>query len=540
MISISSKGISFSEWRMSLGGDKNIRRKPVRRKFMKKIWQKSLASMVSAALCLTAFVGCLTVNAATAYTGTITSKGATVAPTDAEATVKVTLASEALANTVAVQISSKYGALTAVKEVDTATEYYVDQDEIKLDEGKFFVHAKTNAADKGFATAELVLTFAKAANVEEKDYEINIKAFAGYDGATFNEDTIDYVAEKPIYITVKSATTEPVVDDALVIAGASLGYGTSSLQMTFRMRKTVIELAKYDHVNLEISAQKYDTTTFNLVDPTEIVVAKADMNTVGSFYTYVYSDIQLYELGLNLTYMLKAYDAEGTCVATSVVATTSPADYLKSLYESSSDELLLTVITDTLIVGNESKLAMQKAGSDLESAASVIEGFDLSKATPSVDSYNTVNTHNATDAAWGTESKCAHQARISTSIGKAPYLSYRIKGASSLDINKLSFTVSYTQTTGKGTTAEYSRTFTSADSAHLAVAGSFITFKFDQIGLLDGARDVTFVATYDGAEVFNSVYSVETYLGANTENATIGALATALLKLGVSCRALLA
>lgn len=32
---------------------------------MKKIWQKSLASMVSAALCLTAFVGCLTVSATT-------------------------------------------------------------------------------------------------------------------------------------------------------------------------------------------------------------------------------------------------------------------------------------------------------------------------------------------------------------------------------------------------------------------------------------------------------------------------------------------
>ena len=505
---------------------------------MKKIWQKSLACMVSAALCLTAFVGCLTVNAATTiYEGTITSEGATVTTDDAQATVTLTLSSENAMNAAAIKVSTKYGKLASVNVGDYKEDNYkIEEGYVVLDTGKLFVEAIDNNA--GFTTAKVVLTFDKAADVAEGTYPVTVSAFAGETAATWNEDIVNLAVTGEINITVNAATTEPVVDDALVITGASLGFGTSSLQMTFRMRKTVIELATYDHINLEISAQKYDPNTFNLTTPTEIVVAKADMNSVGNFYTYIYSDIQLYELGLNLTYMLKAYDAEGNCVATSAVATTSPADSLKTLYaNNSSNEPLLTAITDTLVVGHESKLLFQKEGSDLESAASVIEGFDTSKATPSVDSYNTVNTHNATDAAWGKESTCAHQARISASIGKAPYLSYRIKGASSLDINKLSITVSYTQTTGKGATAEYSRTFTSADSDYLTVAGSFITFKFDQIGLLDGARDVTFVATYDGAEVFNSVYSVETYLGANTSNATTGATLMALLKLGVSCRA---
>lgn len=511
---------------------------------MEKIFKKSLALMVSAALCLTAFVGCLTVNAEATATPTYTI---TAQNGKAGDTVTVNVDGTNLTSVCGQQVFINIpAALTIASVKDKAGNPYINV--ANVTEGEAFDYSVvTTETTKQVRFADIInfdsLTTAEFHIVFEliipdtaavgDTYEIAFDTATMF--ADINENEIG-ITVTPATITVQAAG--PVVDDALVIAGASLGFGTSSLQMTFRMRKTVIELATYDHVNLEISAQKYDTTTFNLVDPTEIVVAKADMNAVGNFYTYVYSDIQLYELGLNLTYMLKAYDAEGTCVATSVVATSSPADYLKSLYaNNSSNEPLLTAITDTLVVGHESKLLFQKAGSDLESAASIIEGFDISKATPSVNSYNTVNTHNATNAAWGTESTCAHQARISASIGKAPYLSYRIKGASSLDISKLSFTVSYTQTTGKGTTAEYSKTFTSADSAHLAVAGSFITFKFDEIGLLDGARDVTFVATYDGAEVFNSVYSVETYLGTNKDNPTTGATLTALLKLGVSCRA---
>lgn len=59
---------------------------------MKKIWQKSLASMVSAALCLTAFVGCLTVNAETAGSATVTVGEVTAKTTDTTVEVPVTIA----------------------------------------------------------------------------------------------------------------------------------------------------------------------------------------------------------------------------------------------------------------------------------------------------------------------------------------------------------------------------------------------------------------------------------------------------------------
>jgi len=331
-------------------------------------------------------------------------------------------------------------------------------------------------------------------------------------------------------VTVQEVPAGPVVDESLVVAGASVGYGVSSLQIGFRVRKTVIQ--KYDSMELVITAQKYDSTTLNFVEPQVTVVPLA---VGGTFTTYTYSDIYLYEIGLDIEYLLKGYDAEGNLVAVSETFTTSPASYLKTTYASSTDSKLRTLIADTLIVGDEAAKAFGVEGSDLANAPSVLEGFDISEATATYGDLNAVDLHNAVDAAYGTATSCAHQARKSVSIGKAPYISYRIKGASSLDINKLSFTVSYTQVTGSGgATAPYSKTFTAADGS-VYKSGSFAMFKFDQVGLLDGDKDLSIVGYYDGAEVFNATYSIESYLGANTES-SIGGLAVALIKLGDSAR----
>ncbi len=59
---------------------------------MEKIFKKSLALMVSAALCLTAFVGCLTVNAETAGSATVTVGEGKAKTTDAAVEVPVTIA----------------------------------------------------------------------------------------------------------------------------------------------------------------------------------------------------------------------------------------------------------------------------------------------------------------------------------------------------------------------------------------------------------------------------------------------------------------
>lgn len=328
----------------------------------------------------------------------------------------------------------------------------------------------------------------------------------------------------------------PIIDETLVFAGAAPGYGDSSLQVNFRIRNNL--LTKYSNMELVIIPDKYDMVTLNLVEtPEEIVVPYANLSGTGTFRTYLYTDIQLYELGLTIRYMLRGTDAEGNAVE-SPVYETSIASYLKKLYNDSADAKFRTLLVDTLVVGDAAakKMANQYADSDLAKAESIIDGFDISEATPAVDTYNTIDVHNATNSAWGTESG-AHKVARSIVIEKVPSISYRIRGGSSIDLDKMSVTVSYTQVAGDGTETLYNRTFTSADTANIYKSGSFAMFKFDQIGLQDGDKDLSIVVNYDGAEAFNATYSIESYLGANMANESIGELCTAIIKLGISFRA---
>lgn len=505
MISISSKGISFSEWRMSLGGDKNIRRKPVRRKFMKKIWQKSLASMVSAALCLTAFVGCLTVNAATAYTGTITSKGATVAPTDAEATVKVTLASEALANTVAVQISSKYGALTAVKEVDTATEYYVDQDEIKLDEGKFFVHAKTNAADKGFATAELVLTFAKAANVEEKDYEINIKAFAGYDGATYNEDTIDYVAANPIYITVKSATTKPIVDTSVRFATDILIQEKAAIRL--RLLKSTFAAAGYSDYNITVDYGCYIPANNFSKAVAQETHASSEFNALSSTVDYLVLACQaMYEINLPIKVTANYLDAEGNVVAYNVILDTTLKDLLVAKMPTwvadSNQQATCTQIVDLVNYATSLQNYFGEEGSDLAAAEKINVRFEDYQAT-----YASTQTDFNYNTTFNRDTTATVKAAVDYVPGASNDIRFRfLPGANELD--RITIDIAYTN----GYNKEEVKVSGISGSSLEQISSTIYAYTFSQLALYDFNKTVTATIYVDGTPVNTVEYCLENYV----------------------------
>lgn len=342
--------------------------------------------------------------------------------------------------------------------------------------------------------------------------------------ATAGTTTVD-LTEEPV---------GPVVDDSLVVAGAAVGFGDASLQVNFRVRKTVIQ--KYDSMELVIIPQKYDLTTLNLATPVETVVPLA---VGGTFTTYLYTDIQLYELGLNIDYMLRGYDAEGNLVAVSETFTTSPAAYLKNAFETSTDAEFRTLATDVLVVGQEAveMMAPSYPDSDLAKAASILEGFDLSEATVDYATPNDVDEFTSYDANFDTPSSATHRVMKSVSIGKVPYIGFRVKDAkSALDSSKFSFSVSYTSLKLDGSTAAYSKEF-DANNTTFSKAGQFITFSFDEIGLGDSDKDLAISLNYDGTKVSDMTYSIETYLSGMTTNASVGEMAIALLKLGTSFRA---
>ena len=134
---------------------------------MKKIWQKSLASMVSAALCLTAFVGCLTVNAAAKYNGTIASEGATVEATATEAIVDLLVSADVPNGVkgmayIGLKANTTFGALAGVvvTEGDAAVDLISEDGEsgeaIGTD-GQFII--KAFDTNKGVTSFKVRLTF---------------------------------------------------------------------------------------------------------------------------------------------------------------------------------------------------------------------------------------------------------------------------------------------------------------------------------------------------------------------------------------------
>ncbi len=339
----------------------------------------------------------------------------------------------------------------------------------------------------------------------------------------------------------KEPVSGPVVDPSLVFQGASLGIGDNSLEMTFRIRKTVLEL--YNEVKVVIIPQKYDAS-LNLIDPpVEKVIGSAELenaNTSGSIKKYVYTDFELYELGLNFDYMLRAYDENGNLVAQSEVYGTSAAEFLKSLYTTTSSETMKTLITDTLIVGEEAIKRMKATypNASIANAASVIEGFDTSKATASVGTPNSIDEIDCKDEEYtfgGATATYPHALRRSAAVGKAPYLSYRIynKGGTALDISKLSVRVSFDKYDG----TQFNQTFTSADGVitHTGT-GNWTNVTLSCIPMPDSNKDITIEISYDGDIKTVMTYSIETYLNSVSQDSDLYDLAVALIKLGVGFR----
>ena len=510
---------------------------------MKKVFKKSLSCLLTAVLCISLFVAAVPASAVTPTysTNDIEAKAGEAVNID----FTVSNFSNVIGAMIRVNLPSAIGSVESVTlngevfdafDPETGTGYYQTGQE----DGVYYVKfISLFGAELGELDSMETLTLNIAATVKEdaaaQVYEYPAPVFSvTEDGETL----VDVTGTFGTFEVVEDTPVGPVVDPELVFNTPSLGFASSSLQFTFRVNNTILD--KYSNVEVVIIPDKYDTSTLNLVEsPSEIVIEKADLTAAGSTRKqYIYTDIQLYELGLDINYMLRAYDAEGNLVAISETFTTSPAEYLKDrIAMPAMTAEFKAVATDVLIVCDESakRMIASYPDSDLAAAPSVIEGVDLSNATQTVGEYNTVNLFNSYDDSYGTASSYTHQVRTSVEIQKVPVINFLIADeAKALDLNKLSVTVSYTSVDSAGE-HPFSETYTGTDA--FTYAGKFINLQFAQVGLHDSDKDILFDVTYDGTKVCDLTYSIETYTGSMQDNELIGDLSTALLKLGQSFRA---
>ncbi len=134
---------------------------------MRKLFKKSLAICLVAALSLTLFVGTVFANTEDSLSGTITAGTVNVEFGVTEVTVPVTVESAAI-NTAKIAVSSDFGAVTAIATETAACKTIED-----INGGTFLVEAKDNVA--GFTSAVINVTFTAEAAPAAGEYAVNIE-----------------------------------------------------------------------------------------------------------------------------------------------------------------------------------------------------------------------------------------------------------------------------------------------------------------------------------------------------------------------------
>ncbi len=315
-----------------------------------------------------------------------------------------------------------------------------------------------------------------------------------------------------------------------------------TLGLRLRARTSVLtdETATYKFV---VTPQKYDATTLNEVSGETVEYA---LDKTSTNYQLDLSGIAITELGLNVNAYIVRYDADGIFVAYSNVEAFNPATTLKGMINESATEGTTAykynlLIADLLTLGAEAQDyfpgLINSTTCDLYTSERVNAGVE-NWASATLGDLNAVDT--TTNTVWNPDSaitSTTNRLSMEVSLNPAPAPTFVVRNASAtgsnpLDYSKLSMTISYTsENDGQTRTETYE-----GDEWNDLVVRTHLKAGFPKVAMYDSDQVITAVLTYEGTEVFTSTYTLETYYSANLDNATLGTLAQATAKLGISAR----
>lgn len=467
---------------------------------MKKIWQKSLASMVSAALCLTAFVGCLTVNAAE-YAGTISSAGTTVSETATEAKVTLTLSSpDAAMNIAAIAATTDFGTLTAVE---------AKGDNCKIDEtkdlanGRFYVDAIDNV--KGFNTADVILTFTKAEKVAVGNHPVTITYFAKESAATWNEDIVNLTVSGDINITVTSATTKPVVDASVRFATDILIKEKAAIRL--RLLKSTFTAAGYSDYNITVDYGYYDVNN-NLSKAFDTkTYYSSDFKPLNSGVDYFVLACQaMYEINLPLKVTANYLDANGEVVAYNVLLDTTLKDLLVAKMPTwvadSNQQATCTQGVDLVNYATALQNNFAEDGSDLAAAEKINVGFEDYQAT-----YASTQTDFTYNTTFTRDMSAAVKVAVDYIPGASNDIRFRLLPGT-IGLDRITMDVTYTSGYQNEVITVSGISGTSLELVNTGV----YAYTFTQLALYDLNKTVTATIYVDGSKINTVEYCLEHYI----------------------------
>lgn len=501
---------------------------------MEKIFKKSLALMVSAALCLTAFVGCLTVNAEATATPTykITAQNGKAGDT-VEVKVDGTNLTSVCGQQLFINIPSD---LTIVSVKDNAGNAYVNV--AKVAEGEAFDYSVVTTETANQVRFADIINFPATGELGEiktpefhvvfgltipKDAEAGKTYTIGSDDLTmfanYGEEEIA-ITVAPATITVQAAVAEPVYDESLVFGGNN-GSFESAYSLIYYVKESVHNA--YDTFYITAEIEQYDGNT--AIAPKTVTLGEDNyrVNEDGTPLFFVYKSENYYQ------YELTGISAKE--VSCGIVATPKAIKDGIEYYGVTKNYNLVTYANGKVGTSNFGKAMI----AFLNYAAAAQERF----------SYNTNNLANAL---------LTQEQKVVTLMSDLTDDKTAIPDGYSGDVTIYGFNVSYESqvemiaylkyTTGfdfTGTKMKYTYTDISGnlktDYVDLTDItehyGSYLTVRYAGIAAKDMRAVVTMVVLdADGNEISNSRnYSLTSY-AYSKQSATDGAVSKAMIVFG--------
>ena len=512
---------------------------------MKKIFKKSLAIMVSAAICLTALIGCLSVSAAEGdapvYT-VVSAEG------EKGGTVGVNVTGDDLTKICGQSVNIIFAAgLEIVKVYDndekrdlvlvndeTGGEYNILSNEngtktVRLvDIINFPEYGEGESYNPALVTGTLNVTISvtiPADAVAGTEYPVTIdeSQFADYD-----EEWV-LPTLKGGKITVVEDVSEPVLDESLplgrqVYVGSQFGLYYALPQSSY---------SQYDNFYIEVVSEHYDES-YNITTTTERIYKDEIANTISGVDFYLYSGTTGYEMLLKIKATVYIEDSTGKVIKYSPTKEDTLVERVKSgvtseVAKQDKDLKLLKVYLDMVNFAAEAEKYFAEQYPDSALASSVNDGKVSNVGFESYQEYASSEPIVAKDinkTVYDENNNPNQSVKLGkqVTIGSSNFIAYTIVPGD-LDTSKITLSVTYTDSYGNN----FDKTVNYSD---LSETNNW--FRYTDITLYDVSKTITAVVSFDGNTLVTNEYSIESAAARNTDPDT-STIFDLIMKFGYSC-----
>ena len=321
-------------------------------------------------------------------------------------------------------------------------------------------------------------------------------------------------------------------------AGLTFRIKGAGIQDSLSIGYTVANsaFAKYDHIAIEVVAEKYDTDR-NIYTTAPISLELAPVGT--TFTRGVFAGIAMYELNLEVTATIKAYDADGVEVAHSAVpATDTMVSLLTDVYNKTTATATKTLITDMFNLGTVAQTYFvngKAADCDLALADRINAGWDQTYATTGeLTGLNLVKNQVWADNAPIDSSKIV--VTPSLNLAATPTVSFLINNKGKYAAADLRLEVSYEAVFPAAYAGTRSDTVV-GDDWTVVSSGAYLQYAFTGMTLADSNRVVTAKLYYKDQLVVTTEYTMDQGINDRLGVAATRDIATALARFEAAARA---